>query len=301
MSFEIRLLHDGLGLLCDPLDPTTLSEWGPSWADDLRPLRDKHTFNLDSQGALDVLVGSDATVHPVWICGRCHSTMDVAWELVKGKALSSWDGVLAVEQGAGRGQLRRPWLSVSGNLHVSFYLPCPPSPWDGLLSLVIGYVLCTALGELGADLRIKWPNDLYQSGRKVGGILVEQRGQDVVVGLGLNLIQAPLDCEMRKDAAARAGILKFKALELSPLRTWLALVNQSKSAYMALLENNSPSAFLSLVSRRLLWLGRMVYHQDGNQWSRARLVGLHRDGGLILERDGSTDIVYSGSILFEQP
>jgi biotin-(acetyl-CoA carboxylase) ligase len=35
--------------------------------------------------------------------------------------------------------------------------------------------------------KLKWPNDLILGEGKVGGILVEQSGDEVVIGLGLNL------------------------------------------------------------------------------------------------------------------
>jgi BirA family biotin operon repressor/biotin-[acetyl-CoA-carboxylase] ligase len=303
MSREIRILHQGYGAICAPLDVDALADGCAGWASDLREFRPFHSCRvpLGALGESDVLCADADVANSIWIAGRCESGMDLAWEFVRAGAMRPWDAVIAVEQTSGRGQLRRPWLSVPGNLHVCFHLACPPSPWDGLLSLLVGYAICSALSELGADLRLKWPNDLYQSGRKVGGILVEQRGDDVIVGMGLNLLRAPQDCEMRKDAAARAGVLEFQGPEFGPVRAWRALVNQSKNAYMYHLENNSPTDFLSLVSRRLLWLGHMVFHQDGGEWRRARLIGLHHDGGLVLEREGSRNVVYSGSILFERP
>lgn len=303
MSCEIRIIQHGLGALCAPLDVSALVARSAAWAVDLGDPQAlaKRSLPLGGLGEVEVLALDAHGRPPVWLCGSCESSMDAAWELVRAGAMQPWHALVAVEQAAGRGQLRRPWLSAPGNLHVSFHLACPPAPWDGLLSLLIGYALCGALGELGAELRIKWPNDLYQHGRKVGGILVEQRGPDVVVGLGLNLCRAPQDCEMRKDSTARAGVLEFSGPELGPLRVWLELVNQSKNAYMSLLENSSPTGFISLVSRRLLWLGLMVFHQDGGRWRRARLIGLHHDGGLLLEREGSVEVVYSGSVLFERP
>lgn len=169
------------------------------------------------------------------------------------------------------------------------------------MSLVMGHVLCAGLESLGANLQIKWPNDLYQNGRKIGGILVEQRGAEALVGIGLNLVHAPADCEMRNDAAASAAVLELEQQDMGVLRHWLALVSRAKSEYMNLLENNSPSGFLSCVSRRLLWMGRTVFHRDGDQWNKVRIVGLHRDGGLILDRGGKEDIVYSGGILLGRP
>jgi BirA family biotin operon repressor/biotin-[acetyl-CoA-carboxylase] ligase len=43
----------------------------------------------------------------------------------------------------------------------------------------------------GLTTDVKWPNDLLAGGRKVCGILVEARGQAVVVGIGVNVCQDP--------------------------------------------------------------------------------------------------------------
>lgn len=303
MNCEVLLLDNGLGELFDPVDFKELAFQSPGWAGEPR---------LDAVGEYDGIFlppWGDVLVRrfrvqgggPVWVGGRCETSMEVAWALIRAGALPSWGSVVAVEQKGGRGQLRRPWVSVPGNLHVSFALEVPPAPWDSLLSLVAGYIFSQALTELGESVRIKWPNDLYQHGRKVGGILVEQRGQDVVIGMGLNLAQAPGDHKMRSEAAARADILQLRPHGRSPLGVWLELVNRSKNAYKEILKHTSPSTFLSLVSERLLWLGHMIYHRQGTHWERARLVGLHQDGGLILDKNGNKSVVYSGSILFEQP
>ncbi len=58
------------------------------------------------------------------------------------------------------------------------------------------------LAARGAAVRIKWPNDLLVDGRKVGGILVEERGGVVVAGLGLNLGGAPRDHALRATPGA---------------------------------------------------------------------------------------------------
>ncbi|VFS46685.1 Bifunctional protein BirA [Budvicia aquatica] len=61
------------------------------------------------------------------------------------------------------------------------------------LSLVIGIVMAEVLHKLGAaDVRVKWPNDLYLKDRKLAGILVELTGKtgdaaNVVIGAGINL------------------------------------------------------------------------------------------------------------------
>lgn len=103
--------------------------------------------------------------------------------------------VVAVElQTAGRGRLGRTWHSGLGNALTFSVL------WrfdDGLtrlagLSLAVGVAIVRALHELGIpDVGLKWPNDLLTPQGKLGGILLEARGElhgacAVVIGIGLN-------------------------------------------------------------------------------------------------------------------
>lgn len=102
--------------------------------------------------------------------------------------------LLAELQTAGRGRRGRNWVSPFGaNLYLS--LAWSFSQWPAQLSalpLAVGVVCARALNNLGAPAGIKWPNDLLVSGRKLGGILIEHRGETggpcrVVIGIGINV------------------------------------------------------------------------------------------------------------------
>ena len=110
--------------------------------------------------------------------GSVTSTQDVAQAMPIGSI------VVADHQTAGRGRLERRWESPPGAaLLVSFVLA--PNP---LLSLAAGVAAAEACG---ADVRLKWPNDLLLNGKKVGGILVETTPDRAVCGVGINLTWAP--------------------------------------------------------------------------------------------------------------
>lgn len=104
--------------------------------------------------------------------------------------------VLAEAQTAGRGRMGRPWSSPKAeNLYLSLGLTLSGgfSALEGL-SLVLGVAVARALEQVGADpIGLKWPNDLYAFGKKLGGILVEIQGElqegrvQVIAGIGLNV------------------------------------------------------------------------------------------------------------------
>ena len=103
--------------------------------------------------------------------------------------------LLAEFQSAGRGRRGREWQSPFGaNLYLSIAWTYPLWPPQlPALSLAVGVVCARALDAAGVDgVRLKWPNDLLVDGRKIGGILIEQRGESgdlcrVVVGVGINV------------------------------------------------------------------------------------------------------------------
>jgi BirA family biotin operon repressor/biotin-[acetyl-CoA-carboxylase] ligase len=120
--------------------------------------------------------------------GAVGSTQDVARA-----HLDAWDGqptaFLAVKQRQGRGRHGRCWLSPEGGLYVSFLVP--PHP---LLFAHAALAVAEALDSLGVRSELLWPNDVFVRQRKIAGILIEVVSEVAVVGVGVNLNSAPLEC-----------------------------------------------------------------------------------------------------------
>ena len=70
----------------------------------------------------------------------------------------------------------------------------PVTGW-GWLPLATGVAVVDAVAPLlqqtGVELGLKWPNDVLAGGGKLAGILAEVSRPVVVIGLGLNVTQAP--------------------------------------------------------------------------------------------------------------
>jgi BirA family biotin operon repressor/biotin-[acetyl-CoA-carboxylase] ligase len=135
---------------------------------------------------------------PVQVLEETTSSNDVVLRL--GEAGASHGTLLFAErQTAGRGQFQRPWFSGKPQgLWFSLLLRMEISDATiPLLSSFAAVALAETLHESGfPEARIKAPNDLYLSGRKIAGILVETRpGKNpfAVVGIGLNVNQEAED------------------------------------------------------------------------------------------------------------
>jgi len=236
----------------------------------------------------------------VYLCGACSSVLDVALELARRDAFDPWDSALAVRQWAGRGQMRRTWISEPGNLFAAWRLPMPPGEWQGLLPVLLGWTLCLGLAELGVPARLKWPNDLLVAGRKVGGILIEERGDVLLAGIGLNLVSRPRDEQLLRDRACPAVNLPGLTRDMSILGLWLRLVNLSRLRYSVLVCGSTPQDFSQLVEPVLSYFGSRVRVGD----NRSSVCGLHQgvspDGGVVLLTGGRKQVVHSGSLRPEE-
>ncbi len=233
----------------------------------------------------------------VFMCGACSSSLDVAWHLCASGKLDIWDSVLCSSQWSGRGQMRRAWISPPGNLYAAWRWPSPPKEWSGLLPLVVGYVIQRFFSEKGIELRIKWPNDLLYRNRKVGGILIEEKHGEVLVGVGMNLVWSPDDTLLRNESCMRAGNLARFFKETDFVSLWVNLVSRGRSCYTSLLTSCTPADFVSMVNPFLAFLHQNVRILTGEQEYYACLMGIYEDGGLVLEHHGHGDVLYSGSIL----
>jgi BirA family biotin operon repressor/biotin-[acetyl-CoA-carboxylase] ligase len=105
--------------------------------------------------------------------------------------------VLAAEvQTRGRGRQGRRWTSPAGGLMFSVLLrpAAVPPPGRGWLPLLAGVAVVRAVRAQGvAGAVLKWPNDVLAGGAKLAGILAEQAGDAIVVGIGINVGTGPAD------------------------------------------------------------------------------------------------------------
>ena len=99
--------------------------------------------------------------------------------------------VAAETQTSGRGRLGRTWQSLPGAALTFSVLLRPsgvPPQARGWIPLLAGVCAAAALDDLtGIRARLKWPNDVLAGDGKLAGILAEQAGDAVVVGIGVNV------------------------------------------------------------------------------------------------------------------
>lgn len=214
-----------------------------------------------------------------------------------------FDVCLAEFQNAGRGRRGRRWIApFASGLCLSLSWSYRDAPATlGALSLAAGVAALRALDRLGVGgLALKWPNDIVQDDRKLGGILVDLRGEAagpayVVVGIGIN-VRLPESTRVRL-ATEGVSAVDLAALGAAPSRNALAaaLVAELSSALVEY-GARGMSAFADEWQGADSLAGRTVAVLHGGQVLEGRARGVDGDGALLLEIDGVRRRIVSGEV-----
>ncbi|EPN9384747.1 bifunctional biotin--[acetyl-CoA-carboxylase] ligase/biotin operon repressor BirA [Cronobacter malonaticus] len=204
--------------------------------------------------------------------------------------LDSGDACIAEYQQAGRGRRGRKWFSPFGaNLYLSMYWRLEQGPAAAIgLSLVIGIVMAEVLHELGADqVRVKWPNDLYLSDRKLAGILVELTGKtgdaaQIVIGAGINLAMRQVESDI-----VNQGWINLQEAGIKVDRNELAVrLIEKLRASLREFEQEGLTPFLARWEKLDNFIHRQVKLIIGDREIYGISRGIDNQGALLLEQNG---------------
>jgi BirA family biotin operon repressor/biotin-[acetyl-CoA-carboxylase] ligase len=197
-------------------------------------------------------------------------------------ARAAFDGtpvlVVAAVQRRGRGRSAGEWRTAPRAMAAS--LAIRPG-WESADLPLVPLVAGVAASRVVAS-GLKWPNDVYLGGLKIGGILVESADGVVVVGFGLNLWwpDAPpgVAAVHEEDPGPR------RAGEIA--RSWadelLALIGAGAGDW--------PRAEYRAAS---ITLGRdITWSPDGS----GTAVDIAADGGLVVVTPGGRSVLRSGEV-----
>ncbi|MEX2149003.1 MAG: biotin--[acetyl-CoA-carboxylase] ligase [Steroidobacteraceae bacterium] len=214
-----------------------------------------------------------------------------------------FDACLAEFQTAGRGRRGRRWLAPFGAglcLSVNWTFRDAPAAL-GALSLAAGVAVLRALASLGvAGARLKWPNDVVHEGGKLGGILIDLRGEAagpayVVVGVGLNV---RLPGEML-EALRAEGIeaVDLATLGVAPRRgRAAALLIGELAIALEEFDTRGFAAFADEWRGADALAGRPVCVLQGRESQEGVARGVDPDGALLLDTGGVRRRILSGEV-----
>lgn len=212
---------------------------------------------------------------------------------------------LAHDQTAGRGRRARPWISPRGNFHATLLLhPDAPADQVALRSFVAALALRDALAGLcpGAELALKWPNDVLLNGGKVAGILLESSSsganlRHLAVGIGVNLIASPDPESVEPAALAPISVLAATGRRIAPedLLVPLARAFQYWENLLAT-RGFAPLQveFLANAAR----LGEKITARTGKDVHQGVFETIDLQGNLILATDSGPRAISAADIFF---
>jgi BirA family biotin operon repressor/biotin-[acetyl-CoA-carboxylase] ligase len=203
------------------------------------------------------------------------------------------DWLIARRQFAGKGRQGRPWQSIEGNFLGSTIVQVGArDPLAPALTLVAGLALIEAVDVAapGANLSLKWPNDLMIGDAKLAGILLERSGDRVVVGFGVNLAGAP-------EIAGRKTAALSPIVEVAP-EAFAPLLAGKFAQILAMWRTADPAQFAQAWMARAHPVGTPLnVHNAPGELVSGTFDGIECDGALRLRRDGMIDIIRSGDVL----
>lgn len=209
--------------------------------------------------------------------------------------------VLAEFQTAGRGRRGSRWISPAGAgicLSIGW---CFDYTSDSLtaLSLAVGVAVVSALKQTGvAGVCLKWPNDIIYQNRKLGGILIESRGEvagpsTVVIGIGLNvdLPEQVIDCigQPVTDLA--------RLMEHPPSRNDVAGTIISETIDMLnVFATHGFAAFLQQWRELDYGCGKQATLMLSDKMIKGRVQGINDNGMLVMLIEGQLKEFSSGEL-----
>jgi BirA family transcriptional regulator, biotin operon repressor / biotin---[acetyl-CoA-carboxylase] ligase len=243
-------------------------------------------------------------VHPLIELETVDSTNLFAEKLLKSGKVDDGTLVLAKNQTNGRGQGDNRWESQAGmnaTFSLILYPVFLPPGQQFLLNKVI------ALGALGflrkaagdAEFTIKWPNDLYCSNRKIGGILIRNSVcgdvfESCIAGIGINLNQLSFG----PDVPNPVSLKMLTGKEYIPRDAAEGVVAGIDEGYIRLRQGSAGSIHREYLDC-LLGSGEWREYAMGNEYSKGRIQDVDESGMLIVEmEDGSLKKWNHGEIGF---
>lgn len=324
MNSVLRLLHRGWKELdgreiSAPFSPAQLA---------VSPLGPPTCFEKSSEDSAWLEALFPNLPSPLYLAGDTTSSLDLAHALAEAGALPEWGSVITLTQSRGRGQLRRNWISPQGNMYAAVRLPMEGVFSSDAAALAVGVLLVSGLEKAGAEVFLKWPNDIIQistgtgirSSEKIGGILLEERNGTLLAGIGINVASAPEASRLRESHAVPAGTLRFPPLH--PLQTpsdkslgqvftlWALLVEHIFFCYKQKISSAGTASdnedwWFDMASARLAFRQepvRLVDAQSAEGEEIPHLIdglleGINRDGALCLITNQGRKIFIGGSLV----
>ena len=227
------------------------------------------------------------------------STNNFAAKLIKDGITDHGSVIMAENQSDGRGQHDSIWQSAPKlNLLLSIILlPEEMSIKHPIhLNWFISISLIDFLLEKGIKAEIKWPNDILVNGKKIAGILIENKYsgttlRNSIVGIGVNVNQLSFDSisatsmKLEKEIDFDLeGLLEDFILCVKAREEWMNSINHE------VLQNE----YLNY----LFGMGELLRYKTNSGIISGEITGVDSNGQLLVRSEGKTHAFQNKEIEF---
>jgi len=205
--------------------------------------------------------------------------------------------VIADEQVAGKGRLKRVWLSPKGSIALSVILYPAIAQLPSLIMVASLAVAHSIEAVTGLKPQLKWPNDILINGKKVVGILIENsvRGNAVnyaVIGIGININLKITDFPGIPPTAT--SLSDELGRDVSRLDLICGLLVEMEKLYLPL---SAGESVYQEWRDSLITLGKKVHVKSGKTDYQGIAESVASDGSLLLRHpDGSQTKIVAGDV-----
>lgn len=195
--------------------------------------------------------------------------------------------IMADHQYAGRGQQGNTWHSEPG-LNLTCSIVLYPEFLDVSNQYLLNMAVCVAVRDAASSVleegvMIKWPNDIYHSDKKLGGILIEnaisgKKYKSAIIGIGLNVNQEYFSEGQVKAAISFREILgrELKVDDLLKI-----ICHHLEVQYMRL--RDSADELTDDYHNGLYRLGTPALFEESGRIFEATIKGVSKSGRLMLQ------------------
>lgn len=214
------------------------------------------------------------------------STNNYASTIAKLPETISGTAITADFQSEGRGQRDNKWFAETGSSFLGTLIikvQLNPedifffSKWSAL------QVAKTLIQQNIQHVSIKWPNDIFVEGKKIGGILIENSWNDQklhhsLIGIGLNLSASPIE---------NATNFSEHSHEVPSIHDFLQALRKQMDTDYFLLEGNNWTEldyqYHSLLFQKEEWKEYRIPKDDST--FKGKIIRVEADGQLIIQTE----------------
>ncbi|WP_028981526.1 biotin--[acetyl-CoA-carboxylase] ligase [Sporocytophaga myxococcoides] len=224
---------------------------------------------------------------PLIYLPSCHSTNDIAAEMVQSPNITEGTTIIANFQTAGKGQRGNSWESQEGKnlmfsiiLKPSFLSPTEQFQLNITISLSVSEFLTTYLGK---KIKVKWPNDIFFEDKKICGILIQNfikssKIETSVVGIGININQIEFS-EGKATSLARALEKEFDRNIL--LNEFLVILERNYLQLRTGRIENLKSRYIENLYKR----GETGFYKTKENVLKGMIIGVDGIGQLLIKEN----------------